>query len=165
LRGITASDNGQRLYIADYEMGITVLDLESRVAQRLAGPDTLNFGGIEGLEYWNGHLVMIQNGNEPQRVMRLALSADGGSVEGVAPLAIAQPIFNYPNFGTINGAKLVFFANSHWVRDLTSPTPIQVASTFVDAPPDLISPDFQKFWDEYYESQGIEPPDEVPGGP
>lgn len=158
-RGITASDDGRRLYVADYEMGITALDLESKRAARLAGPETLNFGGIEGLEFWQGHLVMIQNGNDPQRVMRLKLDPTGTMVESVAPLAIAQPFFNYPNYGTVRGSELVFFANSHWIRDLSRPEPIRVASTNLADAPDLVSPDVEKFWDEYYEAQGVPRPE------
>lgn len=164
-RSITASDQGRLLYVADYEMGITVLDLVSKRAARMTGPETLNFGGIEGLEYWQGYLVMIQNGNEPQRIMRLKLDPTGTVVETVAPLAIAQPFFNYPNYGTVHDGKLVFFANSHWIRDLAVPEPIRVASTGLAEAPDLMSPDLDKFWDDYYEKTGTERPAEREDGP
>jgi len=163
LRGVTASDDGRMLYVADYEMGILALDLEGRKALRVTGPETLNFGGIEGLFFWEGHLVMIQNGIEPQRILRLKLTPDRTGVEDVAPLAIAQPFFNYPNFGTVVDDELVFFANSHWVRDLETPEPIQVASTNIAEAPSLRAPDVEKFWDEYYEEQGMEPPEDTPG--
>jgi hypothetical protein len=154
LRGITASDDGGSLYVSDYEMGVLVLDLENARATRLVGPETLNLGGIEGIEYWNGHLVIIQNGIRPQRIMRLQLGDDGATVANVAPLAIAQPFFDYPNFGTVHGTELVFFANSHWISNQAEPQPIRVASTNIETAPDLTAPDTQKFWEEYYESQG-----------
>lgn len=162
-RGVAASDDGRMLYVADYAMGIMALDLEARQARRLAGPETLNLGGIEGLFFWDGHLVMIQNGNAPQRVMRLALEDDGMTVSEVAPLAIAQPFFDYPSFGTVVGEDLVFFANSHWVQSLDEPEPIRVARTSIAQAPNLMAPDLEKFWDEYYESKGMTPP-ERPGG-
>ncbi len=160
LRGVTASDDGRMLYIADYEMGIMVLDLEGKKAMRLTGPETLNFGGIEDLAFWQNHLVVIQNGNEPQRIMRLQLAEDRTSVEKVAPLAIAQPFFAYPNYGTVVGDELVFLANSHWVRKQGEPEPVRVATTGIASAPDLEAPDVEKFWDEYYKSQGIERPRE-----
>lgn len=158
LRNIAASDDGRFLYFADYELGITVLDLQDRKAVRLTGPETLNFGGIEGLEYWNGHLVIVQNGISPQRVMRLKLSADGGSIDEVAPLAIAQPFFDHPSFGALHEGQLWFFANSYGAHNVTRPQPVRVAVTPVAEAASLVSPDVEKFWDEYYEKTGQERP-------
>ncbi len=165
LRGITATDDGSRLYVSDYEMGVLVLDLENARARRLVGPETLNFGGIEGIEYWNGHLVIIQNGIRPQRIMRLELDAEGAAVTNVAPLAIAQPFFDFPNYGVVRGSELVFFANSHWVSTGGEPQPIRVASTDIESAPDLTAPDTQKFWEEYYEFHGQTPPSDPDAQP
>lgn len=158
-RGMTASDDGKMLYVADYEMGLLALDLEGQRARRVTGPETLNFGGIEGLEFWDGHLVVIQNGNSPQRIMRLALADDGVTVDTVSPLAVAQPFFSYPNYGTMVEGRLVFFADSHWLAGDQELAPVKVASTDVANAPELMAPDMEKFWDEYYEKQGIPRPD------
>ncbi|MEE4175004.1 MAG: hypothetical protein V2I57_12195 [Xanthomonadales bacterium] len=160
-RGMTASDDGKLLYVADHEMGIMALDLEARRAARVTGPETLNFGGIEGIEFWNGHLVIIQNGNPPQRILRLKLAEDRITVDGVSPLAVAQPFFNFPNYGTLLNGRLVFFADSHWVVGDQELEPVKVASTDVANAPELMAPDMDKFWDEYYEKQGIPRPDET----
>jgi hypothetical protein len=161
-RSLAVSEDGGMLYVADYELGILALDLAGRQARRVTGPETLNFGGIEGLEFWNGHLVLIQNGNRPHRVMRLQLADDRTTVESVAPLAVAQPFFNYPNFGTLVGDKLFFFANSHWVSGDEELEAIRVASTDVESAPELVAPDVQKFWEEYYEETGQQPPTQSP---
>ena len=158
-RGMTASDDGSMLYVADYEMGIVALDLEGKRARRVTGPETLNFGGIEGIEFWNGHLVIIQNGNPPQRILRLSLADDGVTVNGVSPLAVAQPFFNYPNYGTMKDGRLVFFADSHWVAGDQDLEAVKIASTDVANAPELVAPDMEKFWDDYYEKQGIPRPD------
>ena len=164
-RGITASDDGKMLYVADYEMGIVALDLEGRQAKRVTGPETLNFGGIEGIEFWNDHLVIIQNGNPPQRILRLALADDRVTVDSVSPLAVAQPFFNYPNYGTVVNGRLVFLADSHWVAGDQDLEPVRVASTDVANAPNLMAPDMDKFWDEYYEKQGIPRPDKPESQP
>jgi hypothetical protein len=140
-RGITSADDGQLLYVADYEMGILVVDLASRQTSRLAAPATLNLGGIEGLFYRDGELITIQNGNEPQRIMRLSLAEDGMGVKAVGALAVAQPFFDYPNFGALTGDELVFLANSHWIRDLEEPQPIRVARTNVAGASNLVDVD------------------------
>ena len=164
-RGMTASDDGKMLYVADYELGIVALDLEGQRAVRVTGPETLNFGGIEGIEFWNDHLVVIQNGNPPQRILRLALADDRVTVAGVSPLAVAQPFFNSPNYGTVVDGRLVFFADSHWVAGDQELEPVNIASTDVAKAPDLMAPDMDKFWDEYYEKQGVPRPDTPQGQP
>jgi hypothetical protein len=164
-RGMTASDDGSMLYVADYEMGIVALDLEGKRARRVTGPETLNFGGIEGIEFWNGHLVVIQNGNPPQRILRLSLADDGVTVDGVSPLAVAQPFFNYPNYGTMKDGRLVFFADSHWVAGDQELEAVKIASTDVANAPELMAPDMDKFWDDYYDKQGVPRPDNPQGQP
>lgn len=157
LRGVTTSGDGRVIYVADREMGIMALDIEGKKAMRVTGPENLNFGGIEGLFWWKDHLVMIQNGNAPQRIMRLSLADDGTTVEEVAPLAIAQPFFDFPNFGTVVGDDLVFLANSHWVQGGEEVEPVRVAATGIAVAPNLMAPDVEKFWDEYYEKTGKRP--------
>ncbi len=163
LRDITASDDGSRLYLADYELGITVFDLAARQAAKVAAAETLNMGGIESLEYWNGHLVMTQSGIEPQRIMRLELSTDGASVIAVAPLAVAQTFFDHPASGVILDGSLWFIANSYGAQNSVEPEPIRIGLTPVESAPDLGSPDLEKFWDDYYENTG-RPRPEAPAG-
>jgi len=152
LRGVTLDDSGSKLYVADYEMGIMVLDLAGKRAMKLQVPANFNLGGIEGLFYWNGHLVLIQNGIQPQRIMRLKLSPDGTSVTEVAPLAVAQPIFNFPNFGAVLDGDLYFFANSHWISNLKTLDPIRLARTSVAEAPALVAPDMEEVWKNYQEA-------------
>lgn len=160
LRDITVSDDDTRLYLADYELGITVLDLVGKQAAKVSGPPTLNFGGIEALEYWNGHLVMTQSGIDPQRILRLKLSPDGASVQEVAPLAVAQPMFDHPGSGTMLDGSLWFFANSYGTQNRAAPQPIGIAVTPVETAPDLMAPDLDKFWDDYYEKTGTPRPEQ-----
>ncbi|RFF28408.1 MULTISPECIES: SMP-30/gluconolactonase/LRE family protein [unclassified Wenzhouxiangella] len=115
LRGIALNDDDSLLYVADYELGILVLDATGgQQAWQLAVPETFNAGGIDGLYWWNDHLVAIQNGISPQRVVRLELGADGLGVTAVAPLAAAKEEFDTPTFGAMDGQMLYFLAGSHW---------------------------------------------------
>jgi hypothetical protein len=163
LRGITTSTDGRMLYVADYEMGIMALNLAEQQVNMLTVPETLNVGGIEGLLFWDGHLVLIQNGLKPQRVMRLKLGDDGVSVTEVAPLAVAQPGFNYPNFGTLVDKDVVYLGNSHWVRTSQGqPEPVRVLSTNVAEAPNLIAPDMEKFMEDYNRGNTVPVQEEQP---
>jgi len=115
LRGLALNGDDSLLYIADYDLGIFVVDVSGgEQAWQLAIPETLNVGGIDGLFWWNNHLVAIQNAITPQRVVRLKLGDDGLGVTAVAPLAAALEEFDTPTFGVMDGENLYFLAGSHW---------------------------------------------------
>lgn len=115
LRGLALNDDASLLYVADYELGIFVVDASGgKQAWKLAVPETFNAGGIDGLFHWNDHLVAIQNAISPERVVRLELGPDGLGVDGVAPLAAAREEFDTPTFGVMDEGDLYFLAVSHW---------------------------------------------------
>lgn len=115
LRGLALSRDDTRLYVADYDLGLFFFDLdESGQGFALGIPETLNLGGIDGLYQWDGHLVAIQNGVTPQRVLRLKLDDSGTRVVNLATVAKALPSFDNPTFGTLAGDDLLFLAASHW---------------------------------------------------
>lgn len=114
LRGIALSGDRKLLYFADYELGIFAADFDTEEAWHVAVPQELNVGGIDGLFWWDGDLVIIQSGFLPQRVMRLRLGEDGLGVVGVQPLESGHPAFDHPTNGTIVGDQLYYFGASHW---------------------------------------------------
>jgi hypothetical protein len=115
LRGIALSDDDSKLYVADYEIGIFVVETsDSSKAWKLFTPENLNEGGIDGLYFWNGYLVAIQNGISPERVLRMKLGDDGLGVVEVAPLLAALPQFDAPTYGVVVDEELIFLAGSHW---------------------------------------------------
>ncbi|MFP4207843.1 MAG: SMP-30/gluconolactonase/LRE family protein [Wenzhouxiangella sp.] len=115
LRGLALSGDNKLLYMADYEQGIFVLTTDgSNQGWKLAVPETLNEGGIDGLYWWEGHLIAIQNGISPQRVLRLELGPDGLGVVAVAPVLAALEVFDTPTYGVMEGSRLVMFSGSHW---------------------------------------------------
>jgi len=145
MRGIAMQPDGQLLYVADRELGILVVDVEGGRVGKLKVPGTLNIGGIDGLYLWNNHLIMIQNGIKPQRVMRLQLDASGTQVTSVRPLAIAQPDFDFPNFGTLQGEDIYYFANSHMINSKETPKPVTVLRTPLNSSADLVQPDMLEY--------------------
>ncbi len=145
MRGIAIQPDGRLMYVADRELGIKVFDLESRKAGKVALPATLNVGGIDGLYLWDNHLIMIQNGINPERVMRLELDPSGTRVIAVRPLAVAQPEFDAPSFGTLKDKYLYYFANSQSTSGSGPARPVAVLRTAVDANADLDPPDMAEY--------------------
>ncbi len=59
--GIAISDDNTKLYIASFSKGVRTLDIKTK--RILNEPDTLGISqGIDGLEFYKGHLYAIQNG-------------------------------------------------------------------------------------------------------
>ncbi len=123
-------------------------DLKAGKTMKLVAAKTLNLGGIDGLYLWNNHLIVIQNGIKPQRVMRLALDASGTKVEAIRPLAVAQPDFNYPSFGALQGEDIYYFASSQTAINEEQTKPVTVLRTPLNSSKDLVPPDMKAYLDE-----------------
>jgi hypothetical protein len=74
---VLAAD-GKRLFVADYSMGIAVVDLtKSNPAGQLSylpHADTIAVTGLDGLHLSGDSLIGIQNGTDPARIMRFHLN-------------------------------------------------------------------------------------------
>lgn len=145
MRGIAMQPDGNIMYIADREMGILVVDIKGNRMGKLKIAPTLNLGGIDGLYLWENNLVVIQNGIKPQRVMRLALDESGIVVEAVRPLAVAQPAFDFPSFGTVKGEDLYYFASSQTTVNPDQPKAVTVLRTPLDSSKDIVGPDMEAY--------------------
>ncbi len=78
--GIALSDAGTLLYLASYAHGIRILDLKKK---ELVNEANL-YKGIDGMKYYNHHLVAIVNGNRDgtkNGVYCYRLSDDGRAIE------------------------------------------------------------------------------------
>ena len=116
VRGMAASDDGRILYFADTELGIFAIDLVNSRPLVVTGPPTLTLFGIDGIYYWNGHLVVIQNAFPPSRVMRLDLDASGLVIKSSMPLDAGRSEFAAPTRGVVVKDKLYFIANTQRVH-------------------------------------------------
>lgn len=144
MRGVAMQPDGSVFYVADREMGIEIFDFKNNRSGKLHVPDSLNLGGIDGLYLWDNHLIVIQNGIKPQRIMRLQLDDSGTRVEAVRPLAVAQEEFDYPSYGEIVGGDIYYFANSHWGDSKDKMKPVTILKTPLDSSADLQMPDIGK---------------------
>src|SRR6478672_1035017 len=84
------SRDGKRLFVADYTMGIAVIDLPSAgdapnlsaKINYLPHPENVAVVGLDGL-YRNGDsLIGIQNGTEPERIVRFLMNPAQNEITG-----------------------------------------------------------------------------------
>lgn len=113
LRDLSLSDDGTYLYVADAALGILAVDLNKNILNMLAGPETLNLGGVSGIDYARGKLFILQNGIQPRRLLRLDLDATGNNVVNIVPLASNLEEYELPSFARVQGDDVYYFAGSN----------------------------------------------------
>ena len=110
--GITLGADGT-LYVA-ISTGIVRIDLSTGAPARLPQPDTVVTGGCDGLYWYKGDLVGIQNVTNPGRVIRIALADRGTRISGIMVLqSHHHSEFDEPTTGAIVGALFYILANSY----------------------------------------------------
>ena len=68
--GIALSADEKRLYVADFQSGLSVVDLATKGTQPLPLPANVSSHGIDGLYVDAGSLVAVQNGAGRERIVR-----------------------------------------------------------------------------------------------
>lgn len=115
-QGLTLSDDGRWLFVADYLQGIVRVDPKTGAAVLLPIPEDAAGGGIDGLLFVRGSLVGIRNGLRPHAILRIVLSPDLDRVASVSFLERAVPEWDEPTLGTLAGRDLVYVATSQYER-------------------------------------------------
>jgi hypothetical protein len=149
---IAVTPDNSRLFVADRVKGVFVVDPVAEQAAMLTGADDLNLGGIEGIEYTAGELVIVQPGFQPQRLMRLKLAANGSVVETAEPMAVALAEYDGPGVGAIREGALFYFANARTTAE-DSRSELLVMRTPLDSGEVIVPPEMRKFQQSLKEPQ------------
>lgn len=112
IRGMAISDDGNKLFLADYETGLFGIDLAKGAAWQVKAPKNRSMFGIDGIAWRDGELIAVQNGTSPRRVVRMKLDADGHAITSAEPIVSAQPEFGLPTRGAIADGKFYLIANN-----------------------------------------------------
>jgi hypothetical protein len=114
IQGLAFSNDDRYLYIADYVKGIFVLDTKSKVLRRLKVHYDLSLKGTDGINFFNNSLITIQNGVQPNRVVRHFLDPGGSELIRYEIIDNAHPAFGEPTIGSLAGETFYYIANSQW---------------------------------------------------
>jgi hypothetical protein len=106
--GIAISEAEPYVYIADFS-GVSRVDLRSRTVTPLPTPDDETLTGIDGMSWYKGALIAIQNGVGRPRVIRVRL--DDANIAGIEVLEAANPQFDEPTTGAVAKGAFYFMAN------------------------------------------------------
>jgi sugar lactone lactonase YvrE len=110
--GIVVSDDGRVLFVAGW-LGVARVDIASKQIQMLAKPLRISDAGLDGMYFFKGTLVGIQNPDvHPGRVMRYYLNPAMDTIERAEVLESYNPVFEVPTTGTLVDDALYFVANT-----------------------------------------------------
>jgi hypothetical protein len=115
-QGLAFSDDEKHLFMADYVRGIFDIDVKTKKVTYLAPPTNATLHGIDGLYFYKGSLIGIQNGVNPHRIIRVSLSPDLKQFNKFIVLEVNNPVFDEPTLGVIVKDTFYFIANSQWEK-------------------------------------------------
>jgi hypothetical protein len=113
-QGLDLTPDEKHLVMADYSKGIFVIDLQTKKYLNLAPPPASTLLGIDGLYRYRDSLVAVQNGVNPQRLVRLYLNRRFDQVLRIEIMEANHPLFDEPTLGVLVKDTFYYIANSQW---------------------------------------------------
>jgi sugar lactone lactonase YvrE len=111
-QGPAMAADGQHFYIADYVRGIARVDRTTGRVTWLKHATTIALNGIDGLTLADANtLIGVQNGTNPNRLLRISLSADGTTATATKVIAQDDSSIREPTHGVFAGKDYYFIAN------------------------------------------------------
>ena len=131
--GIALAEDDRTLYIAD-ALGVLKYDVASSSGVDVAPGPRNTLAGVDGLYWYRGSLVTIQNGIGTPRVAVHKLAGDGTRVTRATILELRTTLSVLPTTGAIRGSDFYFIANSQIdnlngdkILDVTRLEPVRIA--------------------------------------
>ena len=131
--GIALAEDDRTLYIAD-ALGVLNYDVASSSSVDVAPGAHNTLAGVDGLYWYRGSLVAIQNGIGTPRVAVHKLAGDGARVAKVTILEFRTTLSVLPTTGALRGSDFYFIANSQIdnlngdkILDVTRLEPVRIA--------------------------------------
>lgn len=114
LQGVAPTPDGKWLYLADYSLGLLRMNVASGVVVALAPPTRGTTIGCDGIVWFNGAIIAVQNGVTPARVVRIVPDEKRDRVLRVEVLDQNLAVADEPTIGTLLGDDFLYIANSQW---------------------------------------------------
>ena len=115
LQGIAVDPLG-RVFVADYSHGLLHVNLAAGTVRRLQDAPNSTALGCDGIAWYDGAIIAIQNGVSPARVMRFTLNAAADSIVSAMVIDRNSAIADEPTLGVVAGDDLYYVANSQWEK-------------------------------------------------
>ncbi len=111
-QGSVLSASERILYVSDYSGPIRAIDLATGDVVALRMPPDVQPRGIDGLTRHGRELIAVQNGIEPNRIVKLSLTPDGFGVANATILEMNHPKMDEPTIGKVASDSYYFISTS-----------------------------------------------------
>lgn len=115
-QGVVVLDDEQHLLVADYADGLVRVSIANGNIDKVETPRTLSSYGIDGLYRHGNHLIAVQNGVQPHKVVRMRYDARSNSIDNADVLLMNHPDMDEPTLGQVVNESFYLVANSQWHR-------------------------------------------------
>lgn len=109
--GIALASDDRTLYVAFIE-GLARIDPDTRRVAPLRAPTGVSTAQVDGLYWYRGDLIAVQNAPGLERVVRYDLNAAGDSIVAAEVLERSRDLLRVPTTGAIVGTRFYYIANS-----------------------------------------------------
>jgi hypothetical protein len=116
LQGAAPTADGKWLYLADYSLGLLRMNVASGAIVLLSTPDNTTAIGCDGIVWYHGAIIAVQNGVAPARIIRLVPDDEHDRVLRIDVLDRNTAIADEPTIGTLLGDEFIYVANSQWEK-------------------------------------------------
>jgi SMP-30/Gluconolactonase/LRE-like region len=131
--GIALAADDKTLFVAD-AIGVIRVYLENLSSSDVNPGPHSTLAGADGLYWYNGSLIAIQNGIGSPRIVAFKLSNDRTRVTRTTVLENRSSFTSLPTTGAIRGSDFYFISNSHIdnlnggkILDVTQLEPVRIA--------------------------------------
>lgn len=131
--GIATNDDEQQLFVAD-DFGVVRMEVIRGSSGEVSPGPRNTLAGTDGLYWYKGSLIAVQNGIGSPRIAAFRLSPDGTHVIRTTVLENRSAFMDQPTTGAIRGDTFYFIVNSQGgnlngdhVLDVTTLAPVRVA--------------------------------------
>ncbi|MEO1135356.1 MAG: hypothetical protein AAFW68_01955, partial [Pseudomonadota bacterium] len=114
LQGIALDEKSRRLFVADYLGGLFVVNIQTGSVTALENDADAHLGGIDGLYFFQGDLIGVQNGSTPRRIVRIDLNEQATAVTSLTTLHSNLDGWTEPTHGAVLGNAFHYIATSNW---------------------------------------------------
>lgn len=109
--------DGKRLFVADYSLGIAVIDLSRKQTDELIylpHPENIAVTGLDGLLLDGNSLIGIQNGTEPARIIRYHLDSAQTKIVSAEVIEQSTERMGEPTHAVAANGMIYVIANVGW---------------------------------------------------
>jgi hypothetical protein len=124
--GVVLSPDGNNLFVTSYPVGVAVVNLANGDTHWLAAPDDITLYGIDGLYWYDGDLVGVQNGVRPWRLVRIELDDAMREVTAVRLIEFANSTIT-PTTGAIVDDVIHYVGEGPALENIPSHFPAELA--------------------------------------